>query len=129
MANLGRFAVDGEHDLLCEVFRKSRIAVACPVERDQPRCEEFIEAGKRLIVWPVKESGDQGSFSEEVVIRGESAWGWGFTNHALKKASGLPSSSGAIALYFQRLACKRPSSDGQLHRQLPDLQNGGAAAG
>jgi len=87
--------------LLCEVFRESWIAVACPVERDQPRGEELIEACKRLIAWLVKESGDDGSFPEEFVIRGESAWGGRFTNHAPKKASGLPFSVDTIALYFQ----------------------------
>jgi hypothetical protein len=107
--------------LLCEIFGESRIAVAGPVERDQPRGEKFIEAGKRLIAWLVKEFGDDGSFSEEFVIRDESAWGSGFTNHALKKAGGLPFSSDTIVLYFQRFVCKRVSSDDRLHRQLPGL--------
>jgi len=107
--------------LLCEIFGESRIAVARPVERDQPRGEKFIEAGKRLIAGLVKEFGENGGFLEEFVIRGESVWGRGFTNHALKKAGGMPFSSGLIDLYFQRFVCKRVSSDGRHHRQLPGL--------
>jgi len=114
--------------LLREVFSESRIAVARPVVRDQPRGEKLIEAGERLIARLVKEFGEDGSFPEEFVIRGESIWGRGFTNHALKKAVGLPFFSGTIALYFQQFVCKRVSRDGRLHRQLPGLPKSGAAA-
>src|SRR6202000_2837375 len=98
------------------------------VERNQPRGEKLIKARKRLIAWLVKESGNDGSFPEKFVVYGEFVRSRGFTNHALKKAIGLPFSNDTIALCFQWFAGKSTSSDDRLHRQLPDLpKNDGAA--